>query len=70
MIDRIRDAAASSSMSPDQLKEQALDVAATVRERLERAATTIRDYTQNQPARALGIALGMGVFLGWLMKRR
>jgi ElaB/YqjD/DUF883 family membrane-anchored ribosome-binding protein len=70
MIDRIRDAGAELPVSTDQIKEHALNLAANVRERLERTTTTIRDYTQNQPARALGIALGMGVFLGWLMKRR
>jgi ElaB/YqjD/DUF883 family membrane-anchored ribosome-binding protein len=70
MIDRIKDAGAGMPVSTDQIKERALDLVATVRERLERTGTTIRDYTQNQPGKALGIALGMGVFLGWLIKRR
>lgn len=70
MIDRIRDEAAALPVSADQIKEHAYDLAASARERLAGAGTAIRDFTQNQPAKALGIALGMGVFLGWLMKRR
>ncbi len=34
------------------------------------AANSLRDYIVKEPTRALGIALGMGVILGWLIKRR
>jgi ElaB/YqjD/DUF883 family membrane-anchored ribosome-binding protein len=69
MIDRMRDGADLSARA-DQVKEQALELAASARERLGGVATAIRDFTQNQPTKALGLALGMGVFLGWLIKRR
>ena len=39
-------------------------------ERLNKGTDAVKDYTIQQPARALGIALGMGVLLGWLIKRR
>lgn len=70
MIDRIRDEAGGLTSATDQAKEQALELMASARERLGGVGTAIRDFTQNQPAKALGIALGMGVFLGWLIKRR
>jgi ElaB/YqjD/DUF883 family membrane-anchored ribosome-binding protein len=70
MIDRIRDEVAASSSAADRVKDQALEIMASARERLGGVGTAIRDFTQNQPGKALGIALGMGVFLGWLIKRR
>jgi ElaB/YqjD/DUF883 family membrane-anchored ribosome-binding protein len=45
-------------------------VAASARERLSQGGEAIKNYTLEQPARALGLALGMGVLLGWLIKRR
>jgi len=70
MIDRIQDVGSSSELQLDQLKEQALIYAATARERLAEGREQIREYIVNEPARALGIALGVGVLLGWLIKRR
>jgi ElaB/YqjD/DUF883 family membrane-anchored ribosome-binding protein len=54
----------------EQMKEKALDVTAIARERFEQGSRALREYTIQQPARALGLALGMGVLLGWLIKRR
>ena len=51
-------------------KNQALEVMATARETVTNGSRTIKDYISKQPARAIGIALGMGVLLGWLIKRR
>ena len=52
------------------VKERALEAAATAKESLGFGAKTIRDYIVKEPARALGLALGVGVLLGWLVKRR
>lgn len=70
MIDRIREPESPLAASAAQAKERALEVAATAKERLAIGSAWVRGYTQTQPARALGLALGMGVFLGWLIKRR
>jgi len=70
MIDRIQNLGSSAEPSLDQLKEQALNYAATAREQLAEGQERIRDYVVNKPAHALGIALGVGVLLGWLIKRR
>jgi len=70
MIDRIQDVSSGAEVPLDQLKEQALVYAATARERLAEGQEQIRRYIVNEPARALGIALGLGVLLGWLIKRR
>jgi ElaB/YqjD/DUF883 family membrane-anchored ribosome-binding protein len=52
------------------VKEKALEFAATAREQLSGGGKLLRGYIVKEPARALGIALGMGVILGWLIKRR
>ncbi|HWE37594.1 MAG TPA: hypothetical protein VG406_13580 [Isosphaeraceae bacterium] len=71
MADRMQDLQAMlSGPQAEQLKERALDAAAAAREGLTVGARRVRAYVTEQPARALGIALGMGVVLGWLIKRR
>jgi len=70
MIDRIQDVGAGYGPQLDEFKEQALVYAATARERLVEGREKVREYIVNEPARALGIALGVGVLLGWLIKRR
>ena len=70
MIDRIRDVETEMSSVSDQMKEKALDLAATARERAGAGAELVRQFTVQKPAQALGLALGMGVLLGWLIKRR
>jgi ElaB/YqjD/DUF883 family membrane-anchored ribosome-binding protein len=70
MIDRIQDLGANYAPQLDDLKEQALVYAATARERLADGQAKAREFIVNQPARALGIAFGVGVALGWLIKRR
>jgi len=70
MIDRIQDPGASYGPQLEQVKEQALIYTATARERLAEGSEKIREYIAKEPVRALGIALGMGVLLGWLIKRR
>ena len=51
-------------------KDRALEAVATAREALSKGTKGIQDYIGKQPARAIGIALGVGVLLGWLIKRR
>jgi len=70
MIDRIENAVSNSPPELDALKEQALVYAATARERLAEGQAKLREFVVNQPERALGIAVGVGVLLGWLTKRR
>jgi ElaB/YqjD/DUF883 family membrane-anchored ribosome-binding protein len=71
MIDRIKGFGGEDFGSQvEGLKEQALDLSATAREKFSQGSELVRNYTMREPAKALGIALGMGVFLGWLIKRR
>ena len=69
MIDRMK---LESEYGPqaEALKEKALDVAAAAREQLALGTEKVREFTVRKPAQALGVALGMGVLLGWLIKRR
>ena len=69
MIDRIQPEGAFGAQA-EQLKEKALELSATAREGLSRGAHAVREFTIEQPVKALGLALGMGVLLGWLIKRR
>jgi ElaB/YqjD/DUF883 family membrane-anchored ribosome-binding protein len=61
-----------SSFGPqaDELKERALEYAAVARERLAEGSEKVKEYVTREPVRAMGIALGVGVLLGWLIKRR
>jgi ElaB/YqjD/DUF883 family membrane-anchored ribosome-binding protein len=70
MFDRIAGLEGGGSPSPEQIKEKALEFASAARERVSQGGESIRTFTVKQPARALGIALGMGVLVGWLIKRR
>jgi len=70
MSDRFQDIVASAEPGLDQFKDQAQLYAAVAGERLAEGRDKIRQYIVNEPARALGIALGVGVLLGWLIKRR
>jgi len=70
MIDRLHDLESGYGPQLDQLKEQAQVYAASAREQWVEGSAKIREYIVNEPARALGIALGMGVLLGWMLKRR
>jgi hypothetical protein len=39
-------------------------------DRIDREGERLEQYTEREPARALGLALGAGLLLGWLIKRR
>ncbi len=70
MIDRIKGLHAGVGPQAGEFKEKALDAAAVARERWTEGTGLIRNFIIEKPAQALGIALGMGVVLGWLIKRR
>lgn len=70
MIDRLQPPVSTYSDQAEELKARALEYATVARSRLGEGSEIVKDYVQKQPARALGIALGVGVALGWLIKRR
>ena len=70
MVDRSHSLDPGLGAQVEGVKEKALDFAATAREQLSGGTRFLRDYIVKEPTRALGIALGMGVILGWLIKRR
>ena len=61
---------AASGFDSSDLKERALDFAATAREQVSGRTRGLHDYIIKEPTRALGIALVLGVVVGWLIKRR
>jgi ElaB/YqjD/DUF883 family membrane-anchored ribosome-binding protein len=70
MVDRMEGLEASPGLRVDDLKERALEFTAAAREKLSGGSQVLRDYIVKEPVRALGVAVGMGVLLGWLIKRR
>jgi len=70
MIDRIQGLESALGPQADEWKERAMEYAASAREMLAGGTDSIKDYAVKEPARALGVALGLGVLLGWLIKRR
>lgn len=70
MIDRIEGMGESMGPQAEMLREQALEYAAVARERLSEGMAGVKLYVAREPVRALGIAVGMGVLLGWMIKRR
>jgi ElaB/YqjD/DUF883 family membrane-anchored ribosome-binding protein len=70
MIDRIQEYQPTQQEQVEELKALALDYARMAQARLAEGSDYVKDYVTRQPAQALGIALGVGVALGWLIKRR
>lgn len=70
MIDRAEEMTAGWSPQADEFKEMALQYAAVAQERLAEGSERVKAYVVKQPTRALGIALGLGVLVGWMIKRR
>ena len=70
MVDRSQGLDSGLGVRVEDAKEKALELAATARERFSGGGKFLKDYIVKEPTRALGIALGMGVILGWLIKRR
>jgi len=53
----------------DELRAMARQDVAAARERLSEGRAIVTDYVTREPVKALGIALFVGVVLGWLIKR-
>jgi len=70
MIDRLLDSASETASQPGALREVAQKYGEVARKRLGDVSEWVKAYTVRQPARALGIAMGLGVGLGWMIKRR
>ena len=70
MVDRMPADVAMTDEAGADYKDMALDFAATAREQWTEKSRALTDLIINQPLAALGVALGMGVALGWLIKRR
>ncbi len=54
----------------DEIRAMARQDVAVVRERLADGTSIVTDYVAREPVKALGIALFVGVVLGWLIRRR
>jgi len=67
---RFRPTEEGLSDTAEELQARALEYAETARTRLNEGSKFVKAYVNKQPARALGIALGLGVVVGWLIKRR
>ena len=61
---------ATISTPQEGLQGKAKEVLAEARERFSKTTKTLHDSISDQPIRALSLAFGMGVLLGWLIKRR
>jgi len=70
MVDRNRDGRSEFTPQADEIRAMAAQDVAVARERLVEGTVRIKNYVATEPARALGIALGVGVLLGWMIARR
>jgi ElaB/YqjD/DUF883 family membrane-anchored ribosome-binding protein len=70
MVDRITGYGSIPELPAEQMRERALELGAVARERFVQGSDALREFTIRKPAQALGLALAMGVALGWLIKRR
>jgi len=70
MAGRAQDVEPGLGLGIGEVKELALEASATITEKLSDGTRILRGFIVKEPTRALGIAVGMGVLLGWLIKRR
>ena len=70
MSDRVQGTKAEFTPQLDEIKAMARQDVAVARERLADGSAIVRDYVVRDPVKALGIALCVGVVLGWLIRRR
>jgi ElaB/YqjD/DUF883 family membrane-anchored ribosome-binding protein len=64
------DVEAQATNQAQELANVALQCAAIAGARIADAKERIKDYATREPMRALGIALGVGLAIGWWIKRR
>lgn len=70
MIDRLQPPETGYADQAEELKARALEYAMNAQVRFAEGSEFLKTYVNKQPVRALGIALGLGVVVGWLIKRR
>ncbi len=70
MIDRIHELESSYAGQAEELKAMALEYASTARVKLSEGSDQLKAYVVREPLKAIGVAVGLGVVLGWMIKRR
>jgi len=70
MNDRVRDRKSEFTPQLDEIRAMARQDVAVARERLAEGRAIVKDYLVREPVKALGIAVCVGVILGWLITRR
>jgi ElaB/YqjD/DUF883 family membrane-anchored ribosome-binding protein len=70
MIDRTLEIETDAGAFSGELKELAMRCASIAVQRISEESKRVTEYAAREPARALGIALGVGVFIGWMIRRR
>jgi hypothetical protein len=70
MDDHPGDAGAQAVAQSEEPASPALWCAAIALGRLAEGKERVKEYVIQEPMRALGIALGVGVLIGWWTKRR
>lgn len=69
MNDRVQGTKSEFTPQLEEISAMARQDVAVARERLAEGRDMVRGYVVREPVKALGIALGIGVILGWLIKR-
>ncbi|MGO9468242.1 MAG: hypothetical protein ACLQIB_52095 [Isosphaeraceae bacterium] len=69
MNDRVAGMKSEFTPQLDDIKAMARQDVAAARERLADGRAIVTDFVTREPVKALGIALCVGVVLGWLIKR-
>ena len=69
MNDRVQGTKSEFTPQMEEIRAMARQDMAVARERLAEGRDIVRGYLAREPLKALGIALGIGVILGWLIKR-
>jgi len=69
MNDRVQGMKSEFTPQLDDIRAMAFQDVAAARERLADGRALVSDYVTREPVKALGIALCVGVVLGWLIKR-
>jgi len=70
MNDRVQVTRSEFTPQLEEIRAMARQDMAVARERLAEGRAIVKDYVVREPVKALGIAVCVGVFLGWLITRR
>jgi len=70
MNDRVQVTKSEFTPQLEEIRSMARQDIAFARERLAEGRANVKDYVVREPVKALGIALCIGVVLGWLIARR